>query len=86
DPQKAEEREMLIQQLRLSDGLFVRDGLFQKLAAGAVAMLAIGAFASLVHFLKRKRRWDKWRQAEIARAAAAYVNSLDKGEDWWSTL
>ncbi len=86
DPQKAEEREMLIQQLRLSDGLFLRDGLFQKLAAGAVAMLAIGAFASLVHFLKRKRRWDKWRQAEIARAAAAYVNSLDKGEDWWSTL
>ncbi|MGX8727988.1 MAG: class C sortase, partial [Lachnospiraceae bacterium] len=54
DPQKAEEREMLIQQLRLSDGLFVRDGLFQKLAAGAVAMLAIGAFAALVHFLKRK--------------------------------
>ena len=86
DPRKAEEREKLIQQLRLSDGLFVRDGLFQRIAAGALAVLAIGAFASLIHFLKRRRRWDKWRQAEIARASAAYVNSLDKGEDWWSSL
>ena len=86
DPRKAEEREILVQQLRLSDGLFVRDGFFQRLVSGAFAMLAAGAFAALVHFLNRRRRWDKWRQAEIARASAAYVNSLDKGGDWWSSL
>lgn len=63
DPTKATERAALIQRMRSADLRYFRTGLTDRFLTDWPVILALGLVFGIVHFLRRKKRWDKWARA-----------------------
>ena len=66
DPVKRAARASLIQQMRASDLRYFRHTVMDDLLVNIPVFLLLALAAAMIHFLRRKSRWEKWALSRAA--------------------